>query len=62
MPTGLYTRWEYDSKTDRFIVRNYKNKNFREQGNVLLLRIEIKTSLSTDFLLEKMKNGSVFAM
>ena len=40
MPTGLYTRWEYDSETDRFKARNYKNEKFREHCYVLLSRIE----------------------
>ena len=28
MPNGLYTRWEYDSKTDRFKARNNRTRNF----------------------------------
>ena len=28
MPTGLYTRWEYDSETDRFKARNNRTRNF----------------------------------
>ena len=28
MPTGLYTRWEYDSKTKRFSARQNKSRSF----------------------------------
>ena len=28
MPTGLYTRWEYDSETDRFKARKNRTRNF----------------------------------
>ena len=28
MPTGLYTRWEYDSKTKRFTARQNKSRSF----------------------------------
>ena len=28
MPTGLYTRWEYDSETDCFKARNNRTRNF----------------------------------
>ena len=28
MPTGLYTRWEYDSETVRFKARNNRTRNF----------------------------------
>ena len=28
MPTGLYTRWEYDSETKRFIARQNKSRSF----------------------------------
>ena len=28
MPTGLYTRWEYDSETKRFTTRQYKSRSF----------------------------------
>ena len=28
MPTGLYTRWEYDSETDHFKARNNRTRNF----------------------------------
>ena len=30
MPTGLYTRWEYDSETDRFKARNNRTRNFEK--------------------------------
>ena len=35
MPTGLYTRWEYDSETDRFKTRNNRTRIF-EHGYVEL--------------------------
>ena len=28
MPTGLYTRWEYDSETKRFTARQNKSRSF----------------------------------
>ena len=28
MPTGLYTRWEYDSETNRFTARQNKSRSF----------------------------------
>ena len=28
MPTGLYTRWEYDSETKRFAARQNKSSSF----------------------------------
>ena len=28
MPTGLYTRWEYDSETERFTARKNKSRSF----------------------------------
>ena len=28
MPTGLYTRWEYDSETNRFKARQNKSRSF----------------------------------
>ena len=28
MPTGLYTRWEYDSETKRFMARQNKSRSF----------------------------------
>ena len=28
MPTGLYTRWEYDSETKRFIAHQNKSRSF----------------------------------
>ena len=28
MPTGLYTRWEYDSETERFTDRQNKSRSF----------------------------------
>ena len=28
MPTGLYTRWEYDSETKRFTARQSKSRSF----------------------------------
>ena len=28
MPTGLYTRWEYDSETKRFTARQNKSSSF----------------------------------
>ena len=28
MPTGLYTRWEYDSETERFTARQNKSRSF----------------------------------
>ena len=33
MPTGLYTRWEYDSETERFTARQNKSRSFE---NVVL--------------------------
>ena len=30
MPTGLYTRWEYDSETRRFTARQKKSRSFEE--------------------------------
>ena len=33
MPTGLYTRWEYDSETKRFTARQNKSRSFE---NMLL--------------------------
>ena len=29
MPTGLYTRWEYDSETKRFTARQNKSRSFK---------------------------------
>ena len=31
MPTGLYTRWEYDSETDWFETRNNRTRNFENE-------------------------------
>ena len=28
MPTGLYTRWEYDAETKRFTARQNKSRSF----------------------------------
>ena len=33
MPTGLYTRWEYDCETKRFTARQNKSRSF---GNMVL--------------------------
>ena len=33
MPTGFYTRWEYDSETNRFTARQNKSRSF--ENNVL---------------------------
>ena len=30
MPTGLYTRWEYDSETKRFTARQNKSRPFEK--------------------------------
>ena len=30
MPTGLYTRWEYDSETERFTARQNKSRPFEK--------------------------------
>ena len=53
MPTGLYTRWEYDSETKRFTARRNKSRSFEnmvlsyfQQGRqivklrVMLLRVD----------------------
>ena len=45
MPTGIYTRWEHDSETDRFKARNNRKRNLE---NIIVsfyqeLRPECKT-------------------
>ena len=37
MPTGLYTRWEYDSESRRFTARQNKSRSFE---NMVLLCFE----------------------
>ena len=32
MPTGLYTQWEYDSETKRFIARQNKSRSFENMA------------------------------
>ena len=36
MPTGLYTRWNYDSESQKFMPRQNKTRSFQKYGPFLL--------------------------
>ena len=48
MPTGLYTRWEYNPETDPFKARNNRTKNF--ENMVMSFYQELRPECKIEFL------------
>ena len=60
MPTGLYTRWEYDSETDRFKARNNRTRNFENMVMSFYQELRPECKIQSFYTTGKQKKTDCF--
>ena len=60
MPTGLYTRWDFDSATSRFTPAQMKTRSFEKYGLVLFPTTRPECEIESFFKTGKQKKIDCF--
>ena len=60
MPTGLYTRWEYDSETDRFKAKNNRTRNFENMVTSFYQELRPECKIQSFYTTGKQKKIDCF--
>ena len=62
MPTGLYTRWDFDSETSRFIPRQNKTRSFENMVMSYFQRTRPECKIESFFTTGRQKNIDCFSV
>ena len=62
MPTGLYTRWDFDSETSRFIPRQNKTRSFENMVMFFFQRTRPEGKIESFFTTGKQKKIDCFSV
>ena len=62
MPTGLYTRWDFDSETSRFIPRQNKTRSFEKVVMTYFERTRIECEIESFFTTGRQKKMDCFTV
>ena len=60
MPTGLYTRWEYNPETDPFKARNNRTKNFENMVRSFYQELRPECKIESFYTIGKQKKIDCF--
>ena len=62
MPTGLYTRWDFDSETNRFTPRQNKTRNFEKMVMSYFQRTRPECEIESFFTTSRQKKIDCFSV
>ena len=62
MPTGLYTRWDFDSETSRFIPRQNKTRSFENRVMSYFQRTRPECKIESFFTKGRQKKNDCFSV
>ena len=62
MPTGLYTRWDFNSETSRFISRQNKTRRFENIDMSYFQRTRPKCEIQSFFTTSRLKKNDCFSV
>ena len=62
MPTGLYTRWEHDSETDRFKARKNRTRNFENMVMSFYQELRPECKIQSFYTTGEQKKLTVFML
>ena len=62
IPTGLYTRWEYDSETQRFTARQNKSRSFEYMVLSYFQRSRPQCKIESNVTTDRQKKNDCFSV